>query len=151
LYAGTLVLTLWAFTTLRRHETIELHVRERGAGALFESPEPGDDNLRRWERLTSHAVAFLVLAVPLVFSPVFPVLASQPAVWLPALALFHVWGTILLVRLYNEHLAEEERHAATAPVGPGDERASSSTTASCAPPSQPTEAARSRPSATRSW
>jgi hypothetical protein len=35
-YAGTLLLMLWALTAIRRHETIELHVRERGAGALDE-------------------------------------------------------------------------------------------------------------------
>jgi class 3 adenylate cyclase len=115
-YAGTLLLVLWALTTLRRHENLELHVRERGAGALLERPEPGDDNVRRWERQANHVVAFLVLALPLVFS----FLTQQPAVWIPALALFHLWGTFLLVRLYNAHLAEEERHAVTAPVHAGD-------------------------------
>jgi len=117
-YAGTLLLILWALTTLRRHETLELHVRERGAGALLERPELGDDNVRRWERRTNHVVAFLVLALPMLFS-----FTTEPAVWIPALALFHVWGSVLLVRLYNEHLAEEERHAVTAPFRPGEERA----------------------------
>jgi len=119
-YAGTLLLTLWTLTILRRHETLELHVRERGAGALLERPEPGDDNVRRWERRTNHVVAFLVLSIPMLFSPAAGV---HPAVSLVLLAAFHVWGTALLVHLYNEHLAEEERHAVTAPLRPGEERA----------------------------
>jgi class 3 adenylate cyclase len=118
-YAGTLLLMLWLLTTLRRHETLELHVRERGAGALLERPEPGDDNVRRWERLTNHVVAFLALSIPMLFSPA---AGAQPAISLALLAAFHVWGCFLLARLYNEHLAEEERHAVTAPVRPGDER-----------------------------
>lgn len=118
-YAGTLLLMLWTLTIIRRHEMLELHVRERGAGALLERPEPGDDNLRRWERLTNHAVAFLVLSIPMLFSPAADVHLAIP---LALLAAFHVWGSVLLVRLYNEHLAEEERHAVTAPVRPGDER-----------------------------
>lgn len=119
-YAGALVLVLWTFATLRRHETLELHVRERGAGALLERPELGDEVARRWERHANHVIAFLVLALPLVFSPIF---VTQPAAWLPALALLHLWGTALLVHLYNDHLAEEARHAVTAPIRPGDVRA----------------------------
>jgi class 3 adenylate cyclase len=118
-YAGTVLLMLWLLATLRWHETLELHARERGAGALLERPEPGDDNLRRWERLTNHVVAFLVLSIPMLFSPA---AGAHPAIPLALLAAFHVWGSVLLVRLYNEHLAEEERHAVTAPVRPGDER-----------------------------
>ena len=103
-YAGALVLMLWALATIRRHETLELHVRERGAGALLEHPELGDDVARRRERQTSHVIAFLVLAPSMIFWPVL-------------MALFHVWGTFLLVSLYNAHLDEEARHLVTAPAG----------------------------------
>ncbi|HSA89180.1 MAG TPA: adenylate/guanylate cyclase domain-containing protein [Burkholderiales bacterium] len=119
-YAGALLLMLWTLTIIRRHEMLELHVRERGAGALLERPEPGDDNVRRWERLTNYVVAFLVVSIPMLFSPAAGV---HPGIALALLAAFHVWGSVLLVRLYNEHLAEEERHAVTAPVRPGEERA----------------------------
>ena len=109
-YAGVLVLMLWALTTLRRHETLELHVRERGAAAVLEHPELGDEVAQRRERQTGHVIAFLVLAAPMLFSP----LIAPPAISLPLLALFHAWGSVLLVGLYNDHLAEEMRHAATA-------------------------------------
>lgn len=48
-YAGAFLLVFWALDTLRRHETLELLVRERSAGALLERPEPGDDLARRRE------------------------------------------------------------------------------------------------------
>ena len=118
-YTGMALLMLWAFATIRRHETLELLVRERGARALLEQPEPGDALERRWERQTSHLIAFLVLALPVTFSPA---LGVPPAIGLPLAALFHVWGTLLLVGLYNGHLAEETRHALTAPLHPNDER-----------------------------
>jgi class 3 adenylate cyclase len=119
-YAGTLLLFLWAFATIRRHEMLELLVRERGARALLEQPELGDAIERRWERQTTHVVAFLVLALPVAFSPA---VGAPPVIWLPLAAILHVWGTLLLVGLYNGHLAEETRHALTAPVHPADGRA----------------------------
>ena len=115
-YGGTFLLVFWTLNNLRRHETLELLVRERGAGALLERPELGDDVARRRERQNNHVVAFLVLAVPMLFSP----LLVQPAISLPLLALFHAWGTTLLVGFYNAHLAEETRHALTAPPNAAD-------------------------------
>ena len=110
-YAGAFVLVFWTLNNIRRHETLELLVRERGAGALLERPELGDDVARRRELQNNHVVAFLVLAMPMLFSPVI----VQPAIALPLLAVFHAWGTALVVSFYNGHLAEETRHALTAP------------------------------------
>jgi class 3 adenylate cyclase len=118
-YAGALLLVLWALAVIRRHETLELHVRERGAAAVLEPPEPGDDTARRRERQTNHAIAFLVLGLPMVFSPATGV---HPAIWLAAAALFHVWGTLFLVGLHNGHLDEEARHLLTAPAHAAGER-----------------------------
>jgi class 3 adenylate cyclase len=75
---------------------------------------------RRWERHTSHLVAFLSLALVAV---VLPAVGVQAVIGLPVAALFHVWGTLLLVGLYNGHLAEERRHVFTAPLQPGEQRA----------------------------
>ena len=124
-YAGAFLLVFWTLNTLRRHEMLELLVRERGAGALLERTEPGDDLARRWEWQSNHVIAFLVLAAPLLASPLF----ARPAVSLPLLMLFHAWGSVLLAGLYNDHLAEEKRHELTAPLAEhaspaarGDER-----------------------------
>ena len=118
-YAGTLLLVLWALATIRRHETLEFHVRERGAGAVFEHPELGEDIERRRERQTNHVIAFLVLALPMVFAPA---IVTRPVIWLPLAAIFHVWGSLLLVGLHNGHLDEEARHLLTAPTHPAGER-----------------------------
>jgi class 3 adenylate cyclase len=118
-YAGTLLLVLWALATIRRHETLEFHVRERGAGAVLEHPELGDDIERRRERQTNHVVAFLVLALPMIFAPA---IVTRPVIWLPLAALFHVWGSLLLVGLHNGHLDEEARQLLTAPTHPAGER-----------------------------
>jgi len=119
-YAGTVLLVLWAFATIRRHETLEFLVRERGARGILEQPEAGDAVERRWERHTSHVVAFLSLAL---VAAVLPALGVQAMIGLPVAALLHVWGTLLLVGLYNGHLAEERRHVFTAPLQPGEQRA----------------------------
>ena len=111
-YAGVVLVLLWALSNLRRHETLELVVRERGVGALFDRPELGDDVARRRERENNHVIAFLVLAVPMLASP----LIAPPALSLPLLVIVHGWGTTLLVGFYNGHLAEETRHALTAPL-----------------------------------
>jgi class 3 adenylate cyclase len=124
---------LWALQTLRRHETLELLVREAGAGALLEVGNLGDDMVSRWERQTNQVAIFLVVALPIAFSPAVGAhLFLTGTVWghelvLPAIcfalaALFHVWGTTLLVGLYNGHLAEESRHLATAPIHPAGGR-----------------------------
>jgi class 3 adenylate cyclase len=119
-YAGAVLLVLWAFATIRRHEMLEFLVRERGARGILEQPEVGDAVERRWERHTSHVVAFLSLAL---VAAVLPAVGVQAMIGLPVAALLHVWGTLLLVGLYNGHLAEERRHVFTAPLQPGEQRA----------------------------
>ncbi len=133
-YGGTLVAMLWALGALRRHETAELLVRELGQGALLAgAAEPGDELALRWERKANEVVLFLVAAVPMVFSPALGAhLYLGGAVWghelvLPALcfalaAVFHVWGTVLLVGLYNGHLAEEARQLAAGELHPAGDR-----------------------------
>lgn len=131
-YAGTLVLMLWALGATRRHEMNELLVHEIGAGALRpDAAEPADDMVRRWEQHANRVVLFLVVALPVAFSPALGAhLYLSGAVWghelvLPALcfllaAVFHVSGTVLLVGLYNDHLAFEAQQATARPHPAGD-------------------------------
>lgn len=123
-YLGTLVLTIWALRTVRNHEIAELLVHEAGTAALLaEAPDLGEDIARRWEQVSNQVALFLIVAAPMVFSPTVGAhLFFQGTVWgdelvLPGIcfllaAAFHVWGTVLLVGLYNGHLAEETQHAA---------------------------------------
>lgn len=127
-YAGTLLLMLWGLGVLRRHETTELLVREAGASALtIKQADLSDEMVGRWERETNAVVFFLVAALPMIFSPTLGAhLYLTSTVWgheliLPALcfalaAVFHVWGTMLLVGLYNRHLEEEARASGEAPA-----------------------------------
>ncbi|MDA8110529.1 MAG: adenylate/guanylate cyclase domain-containing protein [Betaproteobacteria bacterium] len=133
-YAALLVAMLWALGAVRRHETSELLVREVGAGALLaRRAELGDDIARRWERWTNHVVLFLVCAAPMVFSPTLGAhLFLTGVVWghvlvLPALcfalaAVLHVWGTVLLVGLYNGHIEYESLHGAREALHPAADR-----------------------------
>jgi len=125
-YAGTLVMMLWALDAVRRHETSELLLREFAADALGpDAAEPGDEMVRRWEQQSNRIVLFLVVALPIAFSPtlaahvflVGAVIGNE--LWLPVFcfllaAVFHIWGTLLLVGLYNDHLrfeAQQVQHA----------------------------------------
>lgn len=122
-YAAVLMLFLWALTEVRRHERVELLLREAGAAALDDAaPIPSNELLAHWERQTSEITLFLVVALPLTFSPAIGAhlflthwFETTPLV-LPSAcfvfaAVFHVWGSALLVRLFNAHLDTEAAHA----------------------------------------
>jgi class 3 adenylate cyclase len=113
---------LWAVATMRRHEVTELLIVEQGVNALQQPFEPGGELANHWEKNTNHIVLFLVLALPMAFSPTIAAhlfyagVSSAYELWLPlgcflATAVFHVWGTILLVNLYNQHLETEAHYA----------------------------------------
>lgn len=131
-YAGSLVAMLWALDAVRRHETSELLLREFGPEALAApTAEPGDEMARRWERQANRIVLFLVVGLPIAFAPTLGahlfLVAADPgnelllplACFLLA-AVFHVWGTLLLVGLYNDHLAFEAQQAPVAMHPAGD-------------------------------
>ncbi len=69
-YAAILALFLWALGMVRRHELAELLLHEAGVAALGEhAPVPAGALLDRWERQAGQVSVFLVVAVPLSFSP----------------------------------------------------------------------------------
>lgn len=132
-YIATMVVMLWALGTLRRHEISELLVHEIGANAMSssQSAEPGNEMVHRWEQQSNRIVLFLILALPIVFSPTLGAhLVLSGKEWgheltLPALcfllaAVFHIWGTLLLVGLYNDHLAFEAQQLEVLPHPVGD-------------------------------
>ena len=127
-YAAILTLFLWTLGMVRRHELAELLLHEAGAAALGENaPVAAGALLDRWERQAGEVSLFLVVAVPLTFSPAIgahlflggsferlPLLL--PAACFAFAAMFHVWGTLLLLKLYNSHLECEATHIAPAPA-----------------------------------
>ena len=127
-YAGVLAIFLWALGVVRRHELAELMLRE---GALpageGEGPALSEALLTRWEKQSSEVTLFLVAALPMVFSPtlgghlfltgaVEAYELALPAACFAFAAIFHVWGTWLLLKLYNSHLGVEAQHATPEPA-----------------------------------
>jgi len=127
-YAGTCALVLWLARRLEAHEQAEVLIIERGPDAVsaLRRPPPAV-MVARWEQLHNHVALFLIVALPMVASPVLGAHffltrgVADDALWPAALcfvlaALFHYWGTKLLVGLYNGHLAFVPAHRA----GPAD-------------------------------
>ncbi len=122
-YLATIITMLWALATVRRHEVAELFITEQGATALQQPQfELGGELAKRWERSANLIVLFLVIALPITFSPTIAahlfLNSSFPSyeILLPLAcfilaAIYHVWGTILLVGLYNQHLETEAQYA----------------------------------------
>jgi len=123
-YGGVLAIFLWALGVVRRHELAELMLREGTLPAAgSEAPALSEALLARWEKQTSEATLFLVVALPMVFSPMLgghlfltgavdAYALALPAACFAFAATFHAWGTWLLLKLYNSHLVIEARHAA---------------------------------------
>ena len=111
--------------TLRDHEYHELLLARLVADAQhFRAVRPSAKFIRRWNRNQSLIALFLVLSVPMIVSPVVAARRLQlPAVsgdgfglsMVGALlvlflcaAVFHLWGSRLLLDMYNGHLRIEE-------------------------------------------
>ena len=130
-YAATLLAFLWLLNAAQRHELAELQLREVTAESLAgPAPALSENLVARWERQSSQFALFLVVALPIAFSPALGAhlvltdsVTGDTALMLPAVcfalaALFHVWGTALLVSLYNSHLRAEAEHAGDALARP---------------------------------
>jgi hypothetical protein len=126
LFAATLTFMLWVLGAIRRHEMEEVLLYEAGAAAFQAKPlEPSGTLVTRWEGHASNVVLFIVLTLPISFSPTLGMhffltggaggyVALLPALcFLPA-GVFHLWGTLLMVNLYNDHLVFEAAQAAVA-------------------------------------
>ena len=122
-YFATAITMLWALITMRRHEITELLLTEQGALALeLQKFELGSNLLKRWEHLTNSIALFLIIALPISFSPTIcvylfyanPEMAYSillPIACFILAAIFHIWGTSLLVNLYNQHLDMEKEYS----------------------------------------
>lgn len=122
-FAATVVTMVWALSTVRRHEVTELLIKEGGPAALLRGPTAlSDDMANRWDHQANKTTLFLVCSVPIAFSPTIGVhlmiTGALPGyeLALPLLCFllagtFHVWGTMLLVDLFNDHLQSEARHS----------------------------------------
>ena len=115
-YLNTLVFVLWYMKQLKR---IDLYLVDEQL-KLHDSVQQQDrrtrnDMIARWESIDNHVVLFLVISLPIIFSPfvsarmfynnsVLAPLLLLPVIVLVLGGVFHVWGTRLLVNNYNRTL-----------------------------------------------
>jgi class 3 adenylate cyclase len=120
-YVAVLAFVTWLLRLTRAHEHAELaRVLLRSAAA--DGAAVGDDDVafaERWSGIEARATLFLVVALPLVASPVLATHAflggayeTSAAWWLlagvfAAGAAFHIWGTAVVLGIWNGHLATE--------------------------------------------
>lgn len=148
-YLATLLTMLWALATVRRHEIAELLIVEQGAIALQQPQfELGGELVKRWERNANLISLFLIVALPIAFSPTIGAhlfltgINPDYELWLPLgcfllAAVFHVWGTVLLVGLYNQHLDAEAQYAQLSVKSLANGSNTKATKPSSAEPAQP--------------
>jgi class 3 adenylate cyclase len=110
---------------LRRHE-----YQETLLARLFASPDtfkivpPSATFIKRWNAKQASIALFVILSIPMTLSPIFgvhhfytlyetnsPYLDIAAFCWMLALliigGIFHVWGSGLLIKMYNDHLRIE--------------------------------------------
>ena len=120
---------LWFRSVIKRHDRYEsLLVRWLGDPRVNAETLPGEEFVRRWERFDQHLALFVILGLPIIFSPAYAawhvlykttvplgVFAIPVAVFFLA-AFYHLWGIRLLLGLYHDHLAAEQQQRASAKI-----------------------------------
>jgi class 3 adenylate cyclase len=125
LFSGATVLFLtWVSRLMKDHEYHELlWVRLVRDPAGFRMVHPSASFVRRWNRKQNWVTFFLILSLPMTVSPFLATrhllslaqsgvsVVTAVQVWMSALsvitAVFHFWGTQVLIRMYNDHLRIE--------------------------------------------
>jgi hypothetical protein len=131
--AATVWFLSWVAQTMKKHEYHELLlIHFIKAPQNFKVVRPADSFMKRWNRIQNWVTFFLVLSIPTTISPLAAVIHVYNVIerrgdfslaimaWGFGLfvlgAIFHLWGTKLLLDIYNEHLHFEaaNRHLVTA-------------------------------------
>jgi hypothetical protein len=113
---------LWFRSVLYRHDRYEsLLVRWLGDPRVNAETLPDGEFVQRWERFDQHLALFVIVGLPIIFSPAYAawhvlykmtvplgVFAIPVAVFFLA-AFYHLWGIRLLLGMYHDHLATEQQ------------------------------------------
>ncbi|MFT5174837.1 MAG: hypothetical protein ACI8W7_003026, partial [Gammaproteobacteria bacterium] len=128
-YANTVAFVVWLWRYIKRHEHCELKLLELvRADQPFAPDRPIRGFAARWAPEDNHVSLFLVMSAPITFSPTVAVhlfhegLSVGTTLLLPLAAFacaaaFHLWGTHVLIRLWNQHLNEESAASGRAASG----------------------------------
>lgn len=118
---------LWFRSVLYRHDRYEsLLVRWLGDPRVNAETLPDEEFVQRWERFDQHLALFVIVGLPIIFSPAYAawhvlykmtvplgVFAIPVAVFFLA-AFYHLWGIRLLLGMYHDHLATERQQRESA-------------------------------------
>jgi class 3 adenylate cyclase len=125
--SATLIFFSWAGKIIKSHEYHELlfakYISDRQTIKLI---KPSNNFTKRWNRNQTHTVFFLILCIPLTFSPLFAIRhcyqlletgadfdSIRQAVMIGyglltvCVIIFHCYGTSTLIGMYNAHLRIE--------------------------------------------
>ena len=120
LYINTAMFVLWVSRTLERHERCELLLLQLSRNPRgFNQRQPSPDFIERWEQHHNRVALFLIVAIPILFAPLITIkvflahpesviVAALPIVLFVLAGIFHLWGTRLVVDMFNTHLEVEK-------------------------------------------
>ena len=130
LFCGaTIYFLLWVCRVMQQHEFNELLlVRFVDDPGAFKMMHPSRKFVDRWRKNQNVIAFFLVIAIPIVVSPYIAVRQSYAAIETPGKdfalvilagslvvfalgGIFHVWGTKVLLSMFNGHLCIEKLNA----------------------------------------
>ncbi len=114
----------WVCRTIKNHEYYELLTTKLiRYPDMFKLFQPSDIFVKRWNNNQNKIALFLILSLPLIISPfialihfynlidVGEVTDKIALIWMAGIfmsaAIFHLWGTKLLIDMYNGHLGIE--------------------------------------------
>ena len=122
--AATIAFLSSICSVIKRHEYNELLlaklVQEK---EKFKTVQPSNKFIKRWNKNQNLIALFIILSLPMAISPFIAVRHVYNAIMtsgsytgvvilfkilIPVFAgIFHIWGTQLLIKIYNEHLRTE--------------------------------------------
>ena len=129
LYLNASAFVLWVSRTLERHERSELLLlRLSRDPAGFNIRQPSRDFTQRWERNHNHVALFLIVALPILAAPLITIkvfsshpqsliVLALPIVLFVLAGIFHLWGTRLVINLFNTHLEVERMQTGESSAG----------------------------------
>jgi len=110
-YLNTLAFILWSTKKIKFYEKGMINIPKKVEGNA--ELKRANDYVLKWEIIDNNVTLFLIISLPIIFSPYFlakvfysgasnTIILSLPIVIMLLGGIYHVWGTRLLVNIYNQ-------------------------------------------------
>lgn len=110
-YLNTLAFILWSTKKIKFYEKGMINIPKKVEGNA--ELKRANDYVLKWEIIDNNVTLFLIISLPIIFSPYFlakvfysgasnAIILSLPIVIMLLGGIYHVWGTRLLVNIYNQ-------------------------------------------------